>query len=648
MIRNLLLNDKFEVLNQLPIVVFSTNELGEILHANSEAESFFERQLGNIPKSCLDIDQQESTDLLQTKFIHYFNDKKDIQDFPILLNGHTFLISSFDVEDQEDNMHYFLLKEVPQNLLVTPKQKIYADIIDLSEDAIITCDLKGDIITWNFGAEKIFGFNAVEAIGQQINKLIGTNKFSETDELFNTISRGLTYRIDQTMRINRAGDLVDISITASPIIDINHQVVGVSKIIRDISTDTDNRRQLKKHNENLLHLNAVGKMISEKLDVQNILQMVTDVTTKITGAAYGAFFYNTLNSNGDAMKLYTLSGASRADFEKLGMPRNTDLFKHTFTDKKILRSGDVKAHYKFGNNAPLNGMPHGHLGVKSYLSVPVISGSGENMGTLLFGHPEPDVFKEEHEDMVLSVASQATVALENSRLFESINQMNSKKDEFIALASHELKTPLTTIKGYLQVINEFNESDMLQNFLDKVLEQVEKLNGLISEMLDISKIEAGKIMLNKEEFLLNDLIEHTIQTISYSQSTHNIIFHNTTQVSVCADRFRMEQVLLNLLMNAIKYSPSSNLVEIYITCEKNQAIVKVKDFGIGIDKSQIINIFSRFYRVESDTNISGLGLGLYLSKEIVNRHDGSIIVESELGEGSEFIFKIPIKSLDSQ
>jgi len=264
---------------------------------------------------------------------------------------------------------------------------------------------------------------------------------------------------------------------------------------------------------------------------------------------------------------------------------------------------------------------------------------------LLFGHPEAAQFRAEHEDLVESIASQAAIALENSRLFEEIKTMSDKKDEFIALASHELKTPLTTIKGYLQLLAKKKQDRVNALFIDKTLDQVAKLNALIADLLDVSKIEAGKLQFNLVHFDLRLLLKEVMETFPYTYKTHKIIFHDANEPAIVyADKQRIEQVINNLLTNAIKYSPAADLVEISIFKDPEMVTVKVKDYGIGLKEEHKGKIFTRFYRADGVVNVSGLGIGLHLTKEIIDRHNGQIGVESTFGAGSEFFFSLPYNS----
>ncbi|MHB1178108.1 MAG: sensor histidine kinase [Daejeonella sp.] len=222
-------------------------------------------------------------------------------------------------------------------------------------------------------------------------------------------------------------------------------------------------------------------------------------------------------------------------------------------------------------------------------------------------------------------------------------ELNKKKDEFIGIASHELKTPLTSISAYLQFLQRNLVDEKNKQFIAKALRQVGKLSDLISNLLDVSKIESGKLPLNCSTFDICDLTQEVIEIIQYGNISHKI--ENTCEgehLLVCADKQRIEQVMINLISNAIKYSPGADRIVISVSETDTDVVVSVQDFGIGIKDDQQSHIFSRFYRVEGmEPHISGLGIGLYISDDIISRHNGVLVVESKPGMGSTFSFKIP-------
>ncbi|MCX2573819.1 sensor histidine kinase [Pedobacter sandarakinus] len=222
----------------------------------------------------------------------------------------------------------------------------------------------------------------------------------------------------------------------------------------------------------------------------------------------------------------------------------------------------------------------------------------------------------------------------------------NKKDEFISIASHELKTPLTSVKGYLQLLQRSLTKDdkiTAQNHLAKASVQLDKLNELIVDLLDISKIESGKMKFNMKHFCADEMVNNAIEMLQQSNPDFQINKLGKTEETIYGDEMRLEQVVINFITNAIKYAPGTNQVNVTISLRDGKLYLAVKDFGIGISKEQQAKIFDKFYRVEEHSNrFNGLGIGLYICAEIIKRHGGSIGVNSVPDEGSEFYFIVPI------
>src|SRR6185437_770598 len=219
-----------------------------------------------------------------------------------------------------------------------------------------------------------------------------------------------------------------------------------------------------------------------------------------------------------------------------------------------------------------------------------------------------------------------------------------KRDEFISIASHELKTPLTTIKAYVQLLDRSIPGDEpTRMYVERALVQVQKLDHLIVDLLDLSKIESGKLKFNKKEFSFESTLSNAVEMIRQTYPDYHIVRKGGAEVELYGDEVRIEQVIINYLTNAVKYSPNVKEIQIEAAVEPaGRVSVWVKDFGIGIPKDHQSNIFSKFYRVdETSGQFQGLGIGLYICAEILRRHDGDYGVESEPGKGSTFYFSIP-------
>ena len=219
-----------------------------------------------------------------------------------------------------------------------------------------------------------------------------------------------------------------------------------------------------------------------------------------------------------------------------------------------------------------------------------------------------------------------------------------KKDEFISVASHELKTPLTSMKGYIQLMElQQNLPDDTKAYITKANSSLNKLQHLIDELLDASKIKAGKLEFGKEIFNLTDLINQCIENCHYIYAAYTIKKELEEEIFINGNEERLEQVFMNLVNNAVKYSPKNKQIIIRAETDKNCATVSVIDFGVGMSDSDQELIFERFSRVGGNKSLTpGLGMGLYISSEIIKEHGGEIKVTSKLGEGSIFSFSLPL------
>lgn len=225
-------------------------------------------------------------------------------------------------------------------------------------------------------------------------------------------------------------------------------------------------------------------------------------------------------------------------------------------------------------------------------------------------------------------------------------EFEQRKDDFISVASHELKTPITSMKVFTQLLAkrfEKQEDAQTVSLIKKLDTQLNKLIILISDLLDVSRIHAGKLELRLEDFLITELVKETVESLEET-TPHKIYVIDGKNIIVHGDRERIGQVVTNFLTNAIKYSPPHKDIKVYISGNKKEVSVGVQDFGIGISAGEKDKIFERFYQAKgsSTSTFPGLGMGLYICSEIIQRHGGKITVESKKGKGSHFIFTIPL------
>ncbi len=285
------------------------------------------------------------------------------------------------------------------------------------------------------------------------------------------------------------------------------------------------------------------------------------------------------------------------------------------------------------------------------------------MGKAIEGKLAQATYRCQHKDRHWMIIETTGTAISNEKEHSSMMVFTShdvtermeaeqRKDAFISMASHELKTPVTSLKGFTNILQRrFNQQEDKQalTYLEKIDRQVNKLTKLINDLLDVSKIQTGKLGYQEEFVDLVVLVQEIIENVQGTTQTHTLYFEETQAVQVVCDKDRIGQVLINLLTNAIKYSPRAENVVVRVSQDSENAIVSVQDFGIGISKAYQEKIFEQFYQVTDpeEKTYPGLGIGLYISSEIVKRHGGRLWVESRKGEGSTFHFSLPLVKKES-
>lgn len=470
------------------------------------------------------------------------------------------------------------------------KQRYLAAIVSSSEDAIISKDLNGIIQSWNKSAEKLFGYKAKEAIGKPIYLIIPQDYRHEEDMIISNIKRGKRIEHFETVRRKKNGVLVEVSLSISPVKDSKGVIVGAAKIARDIT-------QLKGYQQELEKIQMYYKRLFE-----------TDIIGIVFAGYKGSLFGKFIDANDYFLKLlgYTKkelqSGKVRWD---------------TITPPEFIKQ-DQKALKELAETGECEPYEKEYIS-KSGKRIPIY------LGIAVIPNTEYCIA------YILDISER--------------KQLESQKDDFLAIASHELKTPVTSLKAFAQVLeNRFEKAGdkKTADLLKKMDIQIDKMTSLISDLLDVTKIHLGKLDYNMESFRLDLLIGEIIENVQTTAVKHKIITEGSVKKMVKGDKDRIGQVLTNLLTNAIKYSPDSDRVLVRIKSTKKHAVVTVKDFGIGINQEHQKRIFERFYRVSSsnEKTYPGLGIGLYISHEIIKRHGGKMSVGSKYKEGSEFSFTL--------
>jgi PAS domain S-box-containing protein len=463
------------------------------------------------------------------------------------------------------------------------------------------------------------------------------------------------------------------------------------RVLRWFGTNTDvdqvkrAEQALRDESHVLELLNSTGSALASTRNLRSLLQSAAEAATGIAGARHGAFLYHGRETgaedgtpgaqadggDGKMFTLYTVSGASPAEFEAFGEGGANGLFGPLPANggAVLIRSGDVPHDPRFQGAVPLTA-PAGHPPVRSYLAVPVAAPSGEVLGTMFFGHPEPGIFTERTERIVRGIAAQAAVAIDNARLYEAAQraaeerkvlleserlarqdaERNSQmKDEFLSTLSHELRTPLSAILGWAQVLRRGGRD---QNDFQKGLQTIERnaraQAQLIEDLLDMSRITSGKVMLDMQTVVPATFVDAAIETVRPAADAKNIRIEKHYAENpgmVAGDPARLQQVVWNLLSNAIKFTPRGGQVTIELARNDANVAVTVRDNGAGIKPEFITHVFERFRQADASMTRrhGGLGLGLAIVKHLIEQHGGTVRAESAgEGQGASFTIELPL------
>jgi PAS domain S-box-containing protein len=575
-------------------VITTWNPAAEKMFGYTEDEAIGQSIMLIVPENRLPEEDYIIGQILQGKKVEHFETlriAKDGRQIPVsvtvspIFNTNGVIIGASKIA-----------RDISDRRLANEKQAILASIVASSDDVIISKTLQGIITSWNLAAQKTFGYTEAEAVGQHISLIIPPDRLSEEDFIIGQIANGKKIDHFETIRCGKNGQEVHLSVTVSPVVDVNGKIIGASKVARDISA-------IRQAAEKKGMLAAIANTSDDTI----VSKTLEGTITSWNQAAEKMFGYKEEEALGQHISL--IIPPERLDEE-------------TFIINEVSRGNKVD-HFNTVRRAK-----DGRL-VPITLSVsPILDDNGKIIGA---------------SKIARDISDHLALQEEKARLYDEIKALNDKKDEFIGLASHELKTPLTSIQGYLQILSNDIAEERRKEFLRRTSQQVKKLNNLVSDLLDISKIQAGKLQFNPAPFDLCQVVRDAIELITYSNNNHTV--HLQTDVNELAlngDSQRIEQVILNLLTNAIRYAPGVFEINVYISEENGVAKVGVRDHGIGIPEDKLNEIFSRFYRITENKNVSGLGLGLYLSQQIIERHHGRIWAESKVGEGSVFYFTLPI------
>jgi PAS domain S-box-containing protein len=580
---------------------------------------------------------------------------KDELGRPLFLQG-----VAFDVTESK-RAEALLVREA-----ITTTEQRYRDLVE-QVGAIFW---EADIVTPGFtfvsrGAERILGFPAerwTESPDFWLSRVHVDDRRAVGDALRNVRTGQTAVEETEFRAITADGRTVWLHQRAY----VFRPLAGDPRMIGMIADVTDRRRVeeiLRQHAEHLAveanigqTLHRIGTQLASELTLERVVQLATDEATSLTQAGFGAFFYNLTNEQGESYTLYTLSGVPREEFANFPMPRNTAVFGPTFRGEGIVRLDDVTKDPRYGQNAPHHGMPKGHLPVKSYLAVPVISRSGEVLGGMFFGHAEAGRFTAEHERLAAGIAGWTALAIDNARLYSAVENAreaaeaaNRAKDEFLATMSHELRTPLNAVLGWVQLLRNGSAAHGSRERALATIERNARAQAqIIDDLLDVSRIVTGKLALTISPVDLIGILDASLEGIKLAVTAKELTIvkdYHASAAMVAGDANRLRQVVTNLLTNAVKFTPQGGRIEVCLDTVDGHAQVRVSDNGQGIDPQLLPRVFERFWQADSSTTRThgGLGLGLAIVRHIIEMHGGRVSAASAgAGRGATFIVELPL------
>lgn len=552
-------------------------------------------------------------------------------------------------------------------------------ILNNTKMAVFLMDERQQCIYANAAAEELTGYSFDELTGRPLHDVVHHKKPDGSHYPLEEcpIDRAFPERSQvqgEELFVARDGSFYPVAFTASPVLDDAGAPVGTVIEARSIAAERAEQVRFDV-------LNQTGQALASELDLDRIVQVVTDAGVQLSGAKFGAFFYNAPEEAGDPLLLYALSGAERSDFEGFGHPRATEVFAPTFNGEGVVRSHDITQDPRYGNNPPHKGMPEGHLPVRSYLAVPVVSRRGEVIGGLFYAHPEPGVFGEESEQLLLGLAGQAAVAIDNARLFEATQRAKKNLEERVEARTRELETAnealrqaqkmeavgqltggiahdfnnlLAGISGSLEVIERRiaqGRTEGIDRFISGAQTSAQRAAALTQRLLAFSRrqtLDPKPTDVNRLVLGMEDLIHRTVgpaikvEVVGAAGLWPTII-----------DKAQLESALLNLAINARDAMPDGGRL-IIETANKwlddraaherdlppGQYIsICVTDTGTGIPPEIADRIFDPFFTTKPIGQ--GTGLGLSMIHGFVRQSGGQIRVYSEVGTGTTMCLYLP-------
>jgi two-component system, chemotaxis family, CheB/CheR fusion protein len=477
-------------------------------------------------------------------------------------------------------------------------------IVESSEDAILRKDLNGRIETWNHGAERLYGYTAEEAIGKDVRFLCTEEGARDVDRLLSAIRRG--ERIDhvETMRIRKDGKIIDVSVSISPVLDDEGNVVAASAIARDITALRNAQREAEQRQQRIQQLLDSTAEAIYGLDVQGICTFCNPACARLLGYA-------------DPSELIG------RDMHEL-----------------VHRGRLATAPHECGLTTALRGGGPAHSSDEVFWR-----SDGTCFAAEYWCHPV------ERDNKVVGAVVTFLDITERRQAEEEVRAAARRRERFLALLSHELRNPLSAILNAIRVVSSGAVATEIQERARHVAErQGRHMARLLDDLLDVSRITSGKFELRKERVRIDDSVNAAIEALEPLLRDHGLTLSATlpsTPLFVDGDGARLQQVVANLLSNAARYSEGGSNVELSLRAEGRSVVLSVRDWGVGIEPAFLPHVFDLFAQSDRAARLArgGLGIGLTLVRRIVELHDGTVEAKSAgPGLGSEFVVRIPMST----
>jgi PAS domain S-box-containing protein len=509
-----------------------------------------------------------------------------------------------------------MLVDISERKQADEARALLAEIVASSDDAIISKDLNGVITSWNRGARQIFGYAAEEAIGKPVTLLIPPDHIDEEAGILERIRRGEMIDHYETVRQRKDGSLLEISLTVSPIRDASGRVTGAAKIARDITRRKRAEAALRESEDRYRTLFDLGPVAVYSCDASGVIQTFNRRAAELWGRE---------PASGDTDERFCGSF-------KLFRPDGS-FMPHEQCPMAEVVSGKIA---EVRDAEVLIERPEGSQVSVVVNILPLKNGRGEITGAI---------------NCFYDISERKQAERQLREYAGKLADFDRRKNEFLAMLAHELRNPLAPIRHGLQImLRTGGDAQTVKSVTELMERQVSHLVGLVDDLLDVNRISRGKIELRRRRIELAAVVTDAVEIarpLSERREHELTVTVPPEPICVNADPLRLAQVVGNLLNNACKFTEKGGRIRLSVEREGEQAVIRVRDNGMGIAADQLPRIFDMFMQadVSIERSVSGLGIGLALVKSLVEMHGGTVEAHSAgVGHGSEFVVRLPISA----